>query len=92
MKIDISYAEYEEGEGFVARGCYTLEVLLFDNDIAITQTYEACDKFNKENFIGWEFGSEEDWNKQFGNNCAFTSAKKKRKNSQLRKLNENGRI
>lgn len=65
LKIDISYAEYEEGEGFVARGCYTLEVLLFDNDIAITQTYEACDKFNKENFIGWEFGSEEDWNKQF---------------------------
>ena len=65
LRIDISFAEYEEGEGFVARGCYTLDVLLFDDNIAITQTYEAHDKFNKENFIGWEFGSEEDWNKQF---------------------------
>lgn len=65
LRIDISFAEYEENEGFVARGCYTLDVLLFDDSIAITKTYEACDKFNKENFIGWEFGSEEDWNKRF---------------------------
>lgn len=67
LRIDISFAEYEENEGFVARGCYTLDVLLFDDSIVITKTYEACDKINKENFIGWEFGSEEDWNKQFGN-------------------------
>ena len=72
LRIDISFAEYEESEGFVARGCYTLDVLLFDDNIDITKTYEACDKFNKENFIGWEFGSEEDWNKQFGDKEAKT--------------------
>ena len=70
LRIDISFAEYEESEGFVARGCYILKV--FDESVVITQTYKACDKFNKENFIGWEFGSEEDWNKQFGDKEAKT--------------------
>ena len=64
LQIDISFKEYEEGEGFVARGVYTLKVS--DNDVDITKVYEAVDDFNKSNFIGWEFGSADDWDEQFG--------------------------
>ena len=63
LKIKISYKEYEEGEGFISRAKFKLNVT--KEKITIKKTFEKTQDFSQELFVRWGFGTKEDFFEEF---------------------------
>lgn len=63
LKIRIAYKEYEEGEGFISKAKFKLNVT--KEKITIKKTFEKTQDFSQELFVGWGFGTKEDFFEEF---------------------------